>query len=720
MNAEQKEIFVSGGERLEAEALPTEQLLGDPELREDLRHHCALDKALRAMMDDQATATVSDRVMQSLSVQKMPDSAKEVTGGESSPLGSSNFFPIAALIVVSLIPGFLVGRFWPAEATRAPAVAIGEPGFSTIAQSGQSGPTETAEPKSTSARMLTLVEGLSTGTFAEGLAAIENSLLSNEKSHATQMLIYQWAAIDPEEALGVLLERNRGTGAARSEIESLFSAWGRVDTEAAVEAARGLNSGLQLLALNGALGWLAKSDPARFVELAGEEGLVAPVAWQSAFSNLRKIDVDASEELLERITDPTIKAAAIGGIAEGMAATDPALAIEWAESLADPESVAVALEAALSAVGQANANLAGEFLAQYPGRFPEVESSIMQRLRGEDPFSALSWVLEFPGEETQPRLLRELLRTTARESDNRVFALFDTLIEREGYGVFRKEKDHRLDDIFWGTSGLDMEQALDWVQKLPDDVHGRQSMPASMIFSWAKHDRQGALAYVQQVEDPALRRDLNTAIVNTMLSTSYDFEQTWNFISTLPPNQHVADYVKVIDRWARLYPSEAAKRITGVPAGQHANKAVANVAGHWGTIAPLEAAQWAADLGNPKQREIAVAQIARSWADSDLMQASEWIGSLETGFARDLAVEQLVGKVAPFEGDSAFAWALDIGSSEVRERAMAEAVEGWAERDAAAAKAAVSASSLSAREQTMLLDLVSELVSKTNETPDKR
>ena len=271
----------------------------------------------------------------------------------------------------------------------------------------------------------------------------------------------------------------------------------------------------------------------------------------------------------------------------------------------------------------------------------------MRSIRLEKPHAALDWVLAHSSDETKPMLFRDLLMATAKDADNSVFDVFESLIEKEGYEAFRK--DFRIDDIFWGTSGLDYERGINWVNSLPKDVYGWRYMAPSMVFAWSHHDRKAAQEFTQTIEDPKVRQRMNSSIVHNMLSTSQDFEQTWDFVSSLPADQHANDYAKLLDRWARLYPGEASRRIASIPE-EGAESAIQSVAANWGALAPTEAVEWLGSLESQGQRDLAIQAIAASWAKSDLYAVSEWIGGLAAGDGRDLAAAELVNEVAPYEG----------------------------------------------------------------------
>ena len=75
---------------------------------------------------------------------------------------------------------------------------------------------------------------------------------------------------------------------------------------------------------------------------------------------------------------------------------------------------------------------------------------------------------------------------------------------------------------------------------------------------------------------------------------------------------------------------------------------------------------------------------------------------------RDLAAAELVNEVAPFEGDSAFLWALEISGEEKRNQALSTAVTEWAKQDADEARLVVESSELSATMKNSLLRTIAD------------
>ncbi len=688
MDESTRERFLSG-ELSPQELLTWQDDLGDDRaLAGELQDLAAQARLLEILIEDpEGQRSLEESIRSAVAKERASQ------GEDDLPASSGGtWWRVAAVLVGSLSAGLLSGSLIPKKTDIATSTGGGQ--FRSLlpnrASTGQDGPLEKAAPMPQWEAFARL-EGVSPEDFPNLYATIHENVRGSRRAESLSLLIYRWADLAPLEALDFLTRQGRS-----SELSMLFQAWTARDALAAWEAAKMLQGNGRRTALTSILNHLSKHDPEQFLAWAAEEPHAASEsAWKTATGELASAE-DAYEVV--RQLEGNSRAAALQGLAQRQAENHPEMAVAWAEDLAEKHDQDVALAAVLTTVGATNPTRAGQVLRRYPGRFPQVERAIAKQLGRQDPDAALDWIQEYSSAETKAMLYRDVVLDVGLRSDNEVFEMLERLEEDEGVAVFRK--DHRLDDIFWKTQGLDYQRGMEWVANLPDETYGKRYMLPSMIFAWAKEDMQAAIDYVGALEESNLQERLNSSIVSNMISSSSDLEMAWEFATSLPSTDiHDRDRFRVLQRYARRDPENAATRIDAIPEGQYRDMAVAEVAQNWGRISPGEAVHWADSLETMESQRLAYANIAEHWSAYDSMQASQWIAELDSGVLRDTAVDQLVKNVAPFEGDSAFAWASTMETASLRAEAMEFAVREWARQDLEAVQSKVNTLGLSERQR---------------------
>ena len=683
------ERFISGEmpepeREARAEQLRADQML--PEL-------CADGEALGVLLGDDATnEDLTDEVMANLKQQAHRRPAQ--TQRRLRPA-------LAAAAAAVLVLGFVVGRLWPRPSAQT-SEYLARTGGMISALPDRGDLRDVAEPLGSEWAIFERLEGIETGGMPETYAQIEQDLTGFRELRAKQLLIYRWAEVDPSGAMAYFIQEQ-----SRGELATLFDAWARIDLDAAAAAASGqgdpaLPAGLRPVAIDQLLAWSSRHDADGFLMLADLFGNRNPSHWQTAMTTLAA--AGRADELDLSKMGKAGRAGAIRGLAEAKIAEGHGAALAWLEGL-EGDDATTAFAAVVQGIGKDDPQRAGELLRSRPvANLFEIAFPIVRQLRSSNPSDALSWIQEFSADQPQAKLRRELLRTMVREADGRVFGLYDQLIAAEGPAVFRK--DFRIDDLFWQSNGLDYESAIEWAKTLPEGIYGRPHIIPSMAFSWYKHDPDGALDFIAEIEDPGMRARMHSSVIATMVSTSYDHGAAWDFVTQLEPQRHGRDLARVLEHWSQRYPAEAVARLDTLREPEWRARAISRIANNYGTLAPDDAARWAGTLADADEKALAFASIARTWANNDSLRASEWIAGLDPGPGRDAAVESLVETVAPHEADSALIWAGTIRDPEMRLRAASAAIEAWAELDPAAARVAVAESDLPASDQAQLNQLI--------------
>jgi len=124
---------------------------------------------------------------------------------------------------------------------------------------------------------------------------------------------------------------------------------------------------------------------------------------------------------------------------------------------------------------------------------------------------------------------------------------------------------------------------------------------------WATTDRDGAVTWINQVEDPQLREKM---------------------LGEVAVNLGVQD------------PFAAAQLIaTAMPAGQDQDNATVSVVRFWAASAPADAAAWVEQFPEGLLRNAAIENLIDVWGQDDLSQAGAWLDGLPASPSRDAAAK---------------------------------------------------------------------------------
>jgi hypothetical protein len=184
----------------------------------------------------------------------------------------------------------------------------------------------------------------------------------------------------------------------------------------------------------------------------------------------------------------------------------------------------------------------------------------------------------------------------------------------------------------------DLDGAVGWVQQLPEGgnktaaelslaaaaanqqdavtaINLTASLPPSperdsvlnySVRQWATTDKDSAVAWINQVEDPALREKM---------------------LGEVAVNMGAQDPVAAAEFVA-----------TAMPDGQDRNNATVEIIRFWASSAPADAASWVEQFPEGQLRNAAMENLIDVWGKDDLSQAGAWLDGLPAGSSRDKAL----------------------------------------------------------------------------------
>jgi len=127
---------------------------------------------------------------------------------------------------------------------------------------------------------------------------------------------------------------------------------------------------------------------------------------------------------------------------------------------------------------------------------------------------------------------------------------------------------------------------------------------------WAATDRDGAVAWINQVQDPVLREKM---------------------LGEVGVNLGVQD------------PAAGVKFVASeMPDGKDRDMAMSNVIRFWAASAPADAAAWVEQLPDGPLRDLALENLMDTWGRKNLTEARQWMNQLPAGHFHDIAANALV------------------------------------------------------------------------------
>jgi len=203
------------------------------------------------------------------------------------------------------------------------------------------------DPVKRSLMMAQLMQNLTPENVQAALAALRESPDRRENFQYLALLQYAWGKIDGAAAIAAALESGGDRGGPFGAMSAL-AGWASSDPEGAKAWIAGQEDGREKMMYTGGLiEGLAKTDPAAATAYvlslaapqAGEDGRVGFDPRDRYISNIAgemlKQGVEVASAWAHSLPEGSMKASALGEVAQFYARQDPAAAAKWIESYAD-------------------------------------------------------------------------------------------------------------------------------------------------------------------------------------------------------------------------------------------------------------------------------------------------------------------------------------------------------------------------------------------------
>ncbi|MDB6134689.1 MAG: hypothetical protein JWM59_2932 [Verrucomicrobiales bacterium] len=314
-----------------------------------------------------------------------------------------------------------------------------------------------------------------------------------------------------------------------------------------------------------------------------------------------------------------------------------------------------------------------------------------------DPKAALAFALSQPGQKGDADLISCIVPELARKD---LPAAMEAARRMDG-----RLRQYAGKMIARMIGEKNAKAALAYARELKDE-----DAEAGVLWGMAENDPMSAAAELV----PGRKRNLWVVdkIATKLLARDQAAFETWTE-SLSDPAEHAVARCAVLTAKAGMDPAKAARETAAwlaenPEASQWSGDLSRLIVGKWldGKAPPAAVAEWAASLPQGPAWNAAVSLAGQSWVEQDIVAASAWLDSLPQREGRDSVVESLVERIASENPESAFAWARTLGNPSMRYETLMTTLSGWAEKDSAAAQAAVE--TLPAGDRGYLLEFLRE------------
>jgi hypothetical protein len=333
--------------------------------------------------------------------------------------------------------------------------------------------------------------------------------------------------------------------------------------------------------------------------------------------------------------------------------------------------------------------------------------------------------------ETDPTRHRESLEAALAKVGDGDLGLALAVLTDPEFEVSGRELRQRLLER-WGTQ--DPQAAAAWIGRMSPG-EARDEAFGDVARGWATRDVEAARTWALGLSEPSARdgaliqvgyelartRPVEAMEMAIAMQPTGRRDELLNFSATQWAAQAPADAVDwasqvadealrtrllkdIFTEWGDGDPMAAATAaVKSMPEGREQNDTVVGIVQRWAQTDPTIAGAWVAAFPEGELRETAGRELITIWADQAVEQAGQWLNALPAGDFRDTAVSAYVAKILPMVPETASEWAMEIKDPVRRAEELERVGSGWLESDAAAARAWIAQSALSAEAKARLL-----------------
>lgn len=414
-----------------------------------------------------------------------------------------------------------------------------------------------------------------------------------------------------------------------------------------------------------AIGQIAKTDPGLALALTSEFEIPANTPPKTTQGTPRYFDTDFYETL-----------------AQVIAQSDPAAALEWARSHSAPGLRRSTTETALAEWALQDPEAAAAAMNELGSESGIQIENIADRIARTDPEASLLWTIEY----APPRKKREMVigNATGLFHADQIRRIHEALDGEKWQGAYMQ---HQL--MNWRDRPL--EDGLDWVMSTPPEKQKHWMWELGKGAAGTQFD--AAMEMSEEISDPdhrtSFRRGLIYSLSNSDLDRSVQLaEETGD-----------EDFLYTVLEWGTYthairsdYPPEkVAEFANRMSEFSYRSDIVSELVQRWYPNDPDATMQWIDSLGD-YHRSSAIWAVSLQKAKGDPEAAIDWLATIPQDEDRNMAIPAILNNLTSRAPDKAFSLAASLTDPRSRSRETREAVDVWARRNPAEARQAILAS----------------------------
>ncbi|HEX2749943.1 MAG TPA: hypothetical protein VHM91_18180 [Verrucomicrobiales bacterium] len=493
-----------------------------------------------------------------------------------------------------------------------------------------------------------------------------------QESVVYEVLLAQWADLDPAAALAWAgTLTNPRLAQVRSQV---LNAWARKEPEKALALARKIsNASERDAALEGVANAIAATDPRRALSLMSSvKSRNGDYRYYTLFTSWAASDPAAAHAAARNMPPGPGRTYALRAVFGTWGAEDPAAA--HAAAMAMPDS----------------------------GARQQAIQSVFESWASSDPQGALAAFKAVPKGQMRIETLGRIFATWAGSDPNAAAAAVT--------GLSRNERMNAISQISSVWASTDHQAALAWAKTLPPKEGGEyaisnvlgnmaradgpaaaavlQDLPATLrrsqlsqvVDNWANYDREGALAYARSLDRPQDKAAALAACVNRM-----DFSEATEInaiLAELPQGQQRQQALRSLAENRAYYDPGGTLDWLATLSENDRNAALRN--GSLYQLAsgdPKKAAEILKSTPELASQPGQWGAIASQLASEDPLSALAWAEAVETPAARKQSIDRVMESWARENGPDALAKAQSLSDPAQKKSAIASVINTWADQD---------------------------------------
>lgn len=283
----------------------------------------------------------------------------------------------------------------------------------------------------------------------------------------------------------------------------------------------------------------------------------------------------------------------------------------------------------------------------------------------------------------------------------------------------------RLFQYAWGA--VDGEGALAASFEIENERY-RNGALSSAISGWASSDPNGAIAWMNAMEDGDVKNRMQEGLVGGLADYSVSMASDYVVKLAADGNRRAPDLMAdvaseqlrqsgarssatwsenlpngplkgaAMDRVANAFvdedPVAAAEWAEKYATAAYGARVIEEVGDEWAERKPAEAVAWLDSLPEGDGKVDGMQSALGEWARRDPTAASQYLTEMPDSPTKDAAISGFVSRVAWEDPTAAIAWAGTIGQEGQRQEALVRAGQAWYRRDREAATAWLETSGL--------------------------